>query len=405
MSDYANQFRPPARCDPMNFDTETLRIVLVVSNLLMAGALWITFFGRFRAGLGQWTAALIVQGLSWLLVAASEDVTTLIWVALANAALGYAWSLQMSALLEFHHKRTPQWLLYGPAVAAVAISVFYLNDPQARLVVTGLVLGIAYLATGVVLLRYVAAERRTRLLLAGSFFLMAAGLLWRGFTAWFEPEAIMPIYGTSPVRGVSLLAFYAVTLASSFAFLLMHKERADREAYELATTDSLTGVYNRRTFEELAEPQLSRARRARVPVSLLMLDLDHFKRVNDTHGHLAGDHVLAAFAGLVRTCLRKEDLLARYGGEEFVVLLPGTSESAAAALAERIREHVASATLRAAGREVRITVSVGLTSEAGDKLPPLEAMLARADEALYAAKAKGRNRVVSLAMPLAMATA
>ena len=389
----------------MNFDTETLRIVLVVSNLLMAGALWITFFGRFRAGLGQWTASLIVQGLSWLLVAASEDVTTLIWVALGNAALGYAWSLQMSALLEFHHKRTPQWLLYGPAVAAVALSLFYLNDPQARLVVTGLGLGIAYLATSVVLLRYVAAERRTRLLLTGSFFLMAAGLLWRGFTAWFEPEAIMPIYGSSPVRGVSLLAFYAVTLASSFAFLLMHKERADREAYELATTDSLTGVYNRRTFEELAEPQLSRARRARVPVSLLMLDLDHFKRVNDTHGHLAGDHVLAAFAELVRTCLRKEDLLARYGGEEFVVLLPGTSEFAAAALAERIRENVASATLRAAGQEVRITVSVGLTSEAGHKLPPLEAMLARADEALYAAKAKGRNRVVSLTMPLAMATA
>ena len=86
----------------MIFDTETLRIVLVVSNLLMAGALWITFFGRFRAGLGQWTAALIVQGLSWLLVAASEDVTTLIGVALASAALGYAWSLQMSALLDGH---------------------------------------------------------------------------------------------------------------------------------------------------------------------------------------------------------------------------------------------------------------------------------------------------------------
>ena len=389
----------------MTFDAETLRIVLVVSNLLMAGALWIAFFGRFRGGLGQWTGALIVQGLSWLLVAASEDLTGVIWVAVANAALVYCWSLQMSALLEFHHRRAPWLLLYGPAVAAFAICGFYIGDPRARLVVTGLGLGLAYLGSGLVLLHYMAAERRTRWLLVGSFVVMAAGLFWRGFTAWFEPETIMPIYGTSPVRGFTLLAFYTVTLGSSFAFLLMHKERADREAYELATTDSLTGVYNRRTFEDLAEAQLSRARRARTPVSLLMLDLDHFKRVNDTHGHQAGDHVLAGFAKLVRTCLRKEDLLARYGGEEFVVLLPGATPAAASALAERIRETTAASQIKGAGHDIRITVSVGVTSESGNKLPPLTAMLARADEALYAAKAEGRNKVVALEMPLALATA
>jgi diguanylate cyclase (GGDEF)-like protein len=247
----------------------------------------------------------------------------------------------------------------------------------------------------------VAAEQRTRWLIAGSFFLMAGGLLWLGFTAWFEPEAILPTSGASATPGPALFAFYAVTISSSFAFLLMHKERADRETYELATTDSLTGVYNRRTFKELAEPQLSRSRRAHLPVSLLLLDLDHFKRINDTYGHLAGDDVLREFSRLVREGLRKEDLLARYGGEEFVVLLPGTGAAAAQVSAERIREDVAARQLDANGHLVRVTVSIGVASEAGDTLPSLEAMLGRADEALYQAKNQGRNKVVTLPMQAA----
>jgi diguanylate cyclase (GGDEF)-like protein len=189
-----------------------------------------------------------------------------------------------------------------------------------------------------------------------------------------------------------------VTLGSSFAFLLMHKERGDSEAYERASTDPLTSVYNRRTFEELADAQLSRARRVRTPVSLLMLDLDHFKRVNDTHGHVAGDHVLAGFAALVRTCLRKEDLLGRYGGEEFVVLLPGATAASAGALAERIRDTVETTPVKGLGQDISITVSVGCTTETGPSLPALQDMIARADEALYRAKHDGRNRVVSLAM-------
>jgi diguanylate cyclase (GGDEF)-like protein len=379
-------------------DTLTLLVVLIVSNLLMAGAMWITFAGRFRAGLGPWTGSLIVQGFSWLLVVSRNDVPDFASIAVATAFLVYCWSLQVSALLEFHNKPTPRWLLYAPAAIAFLIVVIYVREPRARLAICGLGFGLAQFVTGAGLLYYrVSAEKRTRLLLAGSFFVMAGGLFWLAFTAWFEPEAILPTFGPRPAPGGSLLAFYAVTIASSFAFLLMHKERADRETHELATTDSLTGVYNRRTFKELAEPLLSRARRTRGPVSLLLLDLDHFKRVNDTHGHLAGDDVLEGFARLARTCLRKEDLLARYGGEEFVVLLPGAAETAALALAERIREEVANTPLRAGENEVHITVSIGLAGESGEQLPSLEGLLGRADQALYGAKAQGRNCVVTSA--------
>ena len=379
------------------FDTPTLLTVLIVSNLLMAGAMWVAFAGRFRDGLGQWTGALVVQGLGWLLIMMRDSIPGLAAIAGANALLAYCWSLQLSALLEFHKRPTPRWLLYGPVIIAFLVFFIYVREPRERLVYSGLAFGVAQLTTGIALVYLrIAAEHRTRWLLAGSFMLMAAGLLWLSFTAWFEPEAIMPTFGASTTPGPALLAFYCVTIASSFAFLLMHKERADRETYELATTDSLTGVYNRRTFKELAEPQLSRSRRAKQPVALLMLDLDHFKRINDTYGHLAGDDVLKAFASLVRTCLRKEDLLARYGGEEFVVLLPGASETDAATLGERIREEVAAHPLDANGHLVRVTVSVGVAAESGDTLASLEAMLGRADEALYVAKNQGRNRVVVL---------
>jgi len=390
----------------VTFDTATLLIVLIVSNFLMAGAMWIAFAGRFREGLGQWTGALVVQGGAWLLIAVRGGLPELASIAAAYALLAYCWSLQMSALLEFHKRPTPRWLFYAPLIIAFLVFFLYLPEPRARLAVSGLVFGVAQLITGVALLHYrIAAEHRTRWLLAGSFFLMSGGLFWLGFTAWFEPEAILPTSGEPDAPGPALLAFYATTIASSFAFILMHKERSDRETYELATTDSLTGVYNRRTYKELAEPQLSRSRRAQLPVSLLMLDLDHFKRINDTYGHLAGDDVLKAFALLVRNCLRKEDLLARYGGEEFVMLLPGTSHSAAAVLAERIREEVAAMPFDANGHRVRVTVSIGVASEAGDTLPSLEAMLGRADEALYAAKNQGRNLVVALPMPQAAAPA
>ena len=383
----------------MKFDTPTLLIVLVLSNFLMAGAMWIAFAGRFRDGLGQWTGALVVQGIAWLLIVWRDALPELGAMAAAMAFLAYCWSLQMSGLLAFHNRPTPRWILYGPVAIVFLSFLIYLREAREQLVMSGLAFGSLQFVTGAALLHFrLAAEHRTRWLLAGSFFVLSFGLLWLGFTAWFEPEIILPTTGESLTPGPALLSFYAVTIASSFAFILMHKERADRETYELATTDPLTGVYNRRTFKELAEPQLSRSRRGHMAVSLLMLDLDHFKRINDSYGHLGGDDILRSFADMIRLCLRKEDLLARYGGEEFVVLLPGAAEEAAAALAERIREQVSALPMDANGHRARVTVSIGVATEAGDTLPSLEAMLGRADEALYQAKREGRNRVVALQM-------
>ena len=323
----------------IQLDTPTLLVVLVLSNTLIAAVLWIAFAGAFRAGLGQWTAGLIAQGFAWLVLLASHNASDHGPAVIAGTLLVFGCFLHVSAVLAFYQRPIPKWLRYGLPIAALS-----------------------------------------------------------SFAVWLDVEAVVAL-GTSETFDAWLLPLHALTIVCSFAFLLMHEMRAR----ELATTDPLTGVYNRRLFKELAENELSRARRAGTPVSVLALDLDRFKRINDAHGHLAGDKVLVAFAALVRGCLRKEDLLARYGGEEFIALLPAATQSATSTLAERIRRKLANTELRAAGKNVRITVSIGVASERGRSLPPLQDLLARADEALYTAKAEGRNRVVISGTPLAIA--
>ena len=171
-----------------------------------------------------------------------------------------------------------------------------------------------------------------------------------------------------------------------------------REMYESSTRDGLTGVFNRRYFNQKLRADISFARRHRIPLSLLMFDFDHFKRVNDTHGHRTGDAVLTACATAMAKAIRTEDALARYGGEEFAIIAPATGRKGARALADRIRETVASQAVHAvdgSGAEVGITVSAGVaTLEPGTKAD-VTSMIETADENLYAAKEAGRDRTVA----------
>lgn len=171
------------------------------------------------------------------------------------------------------------------------------------------------------------------------------------------------------------------------------RKRMEQELREMATTDHLTGLANRRHFlERMREEILRMDRNPDHQAAVMMLDLDHFKLVNDTHGHSTGDTVLRHFASLVRYCLRKSDFAGRMGGEEFAVLLPDTDLQAASALADRLRKRVARIPVRTDELEIPITVSIGITSLSGRDILPDHA-LQRADEALYRAKNAGRNRV------------
>jgi diguanylate cyclase (GGDEF)-like protein len=173
---------------------------------------------------------------------------------------------------------------------------------------------------------------------------------------------------------------------------------ANHRLEELAARDSLTGIFNRRHFLDLAERELERARRAGHRTSLLLIDIDHFKRVNDSYGHEAGDEVLRGVCARLSAALRDADTLARIGGEELGVLAPETDPAAVLVVAERLRQSVASGPYAAGDARLVITVSVGAATVT-DLDEPLKSLMGRADKALYAAKAGGRNRVIEAPRP------
>jgi diguanylate cyclase (GGDEF)-like protein len=168
--------------------------------------------------------------------------------------------------------------------------------------------------------------------------------------------------------------------------------KAMKELENAAYTDALTGLYNRRHFMQLATLLLERAKRAGTPCSVLILDLDFFKNVNDTYGHIAGDEVLRTMATQIREIIRSYDVFGRYGGEEFVLLMDGAALNAAKGRAESIRERVESLIIRYADVDIRITCSVGV-AETPDGSEDIVSLLERADSALYRAKNDGRNLV------------
>ncbi|UFN50368.1 GGDEF domain-containing protein [Roseomonas sp. OT10] len=189
----------------------------------------------------------------------------------------------------------------------------------------------------------------------------------------------------------------------ALALLAVSRQRDDQLQRLLseATTDPLTGVLNRRALMALAGPALERPRRQGEPSSLVMLDLDHFKRINDGHGHAAGDAVLQQLGAVLRSASRGRDIIARVGGEEFVLLLPGEGVDGARSVAERLREDVARLIPHPGGEGHRITLSAGLAAIGpGEPVAALEKALSAADQALYAAKAAGRDRVIVASGPV-----
>ncbi|MDH5674608.1 MAG: diguanylate cyclase [Myxococcales bacterium] len=172
------------------------------------------------------------------------------------------------------------------------------------------------------------------------------------------------------------------------------EQRASRQMYELSVRDGLTGLYNRRHFDERLRGELAFAKRHRAPLSVLLLDVDHFKQVNDVFGHPVGDVVLQKVGQALRLQLRIEDLIARYGGEEFAVVARAIEVSGAHALAERLRTAVENLDLGRGDVPHRVTISIGVASQAADGITDdPEALLIAADAALYAAKHAGRNCV------------
>lgn len=175
--------------------------------------------------------------------------------------------------------------------------------------------------------------------------------------------------------------------------LVINNIRMYEKIKRFAVADGLTGLYNHRYFQEQLEKEYSRARRFNISLSMIMIDLDHFKNINDTYGHQQGDIILKGVAAIVKRCVRDIDLVARYGGEEFAIILPETPKKNALVVAERIRESVANTEFLAGNIRLEVRASLGVSGHPDDDIKTRLDLVAKADSALYRAKKEGRDRV------------
>lgn len=199
---------------------------------------------------------------------------------------------------------------------------------------------------------------------------------------------ILWVWGKSLTRAdLPIMSIFAKQIGVS-----LERARLFQEVQSLALTDPLTGLHNRRSVFELGRVEFARAQRMQRPFCCMMLDLDHFKQINDQYGHLIGDQVLQEFAKRCNNSVREVDLVGRYGGEELIILLPETDQKTSMQVAERLRHSIACKPIKVFDKEISVTVSIGVAAQ-DENTTDLETLIARADQAMYIAKHKGRNRV------------
>jgi diguanylate cyclase (GGDEF)-like protein/hemerythrin-like metal-binding protein len=233
-------------------------------------------------------------------------------------------------------------------------------------------------------------ESRARHLVTAGLGLNAGIMLPRVIGAALQSAKIVDIADNSPMQTLLYLSAFVSLILISMGYVLMIKEQADRQTRLIATKDRLTGSWNRLKVEEIAQREMARLKRHGHPVSLIMLDIDHFKSINDRFGHAVGDSVLQFVCRIMEACIRPTDLLGRWGGEEFVILLPDSGYAEAALIAQRIKYEIERGE-RPDG--IKVTASLGFAT--CQSLDSWDEWLKRADMALYLAKTRGRNRIES----------
>jgi diguanylate cyclase (GGDEF)-like protein len=377
----------------MTADVPTLLLMIIVTSLVTSGALLVLNGNQRNDGLQYWAGGLLLSALAHTLLLLYGRIPNLLTVVLGNVLLSSALASFWLAVRRFHDLAL-HWARTLALLAAIALLMWLFQHQFAsRVVVSGFTLSLqrrwccGCCALG-------AEQQRSR----GALLLVWTGPAdpaAAGRAALFFSLNIASILQSNLVQTLTFMVSFLATLVSSFGFVFMAKERADANL-RLASQDPLTGAANRRALMQALETELARASRQHTPLALLMVDIDHFKRVNDHYGHLAGDHVLRHIVGVLRQRLRASDVLGRYGGEEFMVLLPGTDLHGAAQLAEQLRQAVQAAPCEWQGQRIAFTVSIGVAASADTPADPSrtsEALLQAADQALYRAKDDGRNRV------------
>lgn len=388
----------------MLLDNRTLLFSLVIVYGMMAVSMAFVSRSGERDGLTKWSWALGLETVAWILIAIRGMVPDTVSIVLANLILAAALATKLASIYEYRGLPWSRWQCLLPVLAMMIVVVLLQQDDfRGRILYGSLVYGVQVLIMAYVLWGVEPRSGRAWQLLFISTVAFLPLFLMRAVAALVGTIEFANVQSPIAPNALQLAVFVFVVaqgIVGSIGFVLMIKERTDKESRTLAMTDALTGLYNRRAFMELAEKECTFAERNTLPLGLMMIDVDHFKSINDHYGHAAGDVALASVARILASRLRRQDTIGRYGGEEFCVLLPSTDRSGAASVGEALRRAIERAALSLAKQSISVTVSIGITTypAQGRSTTPhlLDSLFEKADAALYQAKREGRNRVVML---------
>jgi len=376
-------------------DVRSIILIAGIMSLLMAIALHFMKrnYPSSIKGLAEWAAAPVVLFVATLLFATRGVIPNLFSIVLANLLLFGGASLLYFGSQRFFGVRPSIPLWSGLAVLVLLpVAWFALIEPHHGVRVAFIATFMAALAFAHARLILSSGPHTFSTYFAGAAQLILAFAQTSRFFVSLDLPAGDAIFDNSSSSQVTYVAIYAFAiLMTTIGMILMATDRLRGELEHLATHDSLTGALNRRALIEACELELARCRRNHGVMALLMIDLDHFKAINDSHGHPVGDRVLVDFVARVKSLLRQPDRFGRFGGEEFVALLPETPLNEARVVAERLRAMIEA---KAEGLPP-CTVSIGVTVSRSDDAG-LDEIISRADAALYQAKHAGRNRIESV---------
>ncbi|MGZ4958307.1 MAG: GGDEF domain-containing protein [Methylomonas sp.] len=377
----------------------TMVIMLAVLSFMLSILLALaSIHDRGIRGLKHWSAASFILFTGFALAflrqtADSSDGIIVIGAALVSGGT----ALQLIGIYAFKKQICHCRIL----VMAIALStlqtawfIFIHPNINMRAVGNSLILATLNFASAkALLIRIRPPERTAHWLTGASFAILGSVHIARILTILSNPSAAYGLYQTTPINPLLFFTGGIIHLFISFGFIMMVNYRLSAELDELAATDPLTGVWNRRSLEHHFQHLLAHSTRHLETLSVIMLDVDYFKNINDHYGHQAGDKVLQHLSAIAKTEIRRGDYLARFGGEEFCLLLPATSVKEAETLAERLRLAYLNHPLLWQDKAIASSISLGVacSSQAGlDSASLLEA----ADTALYVAKQTGRNKTI-----------
>ncbi len=379
----------------IHFDIRSAILVAAVLNVLIAIMLLIvrkTLPADFKNSLNWWWFGLLLQPAGFVFIGLRGQVPPMVSVVLANMMIAAALACFAIAMRMFTGVRQRRAYALVLVMCAGFFAIYYSNDLLARIISLSFVHTLLLSFCARAIYRQELKITRVSHVLAGLFVIGAISMTARAIYHLLSQDPIIDIFA---MRWPTILSYGMgglLPIVGTIGFLLMCTERSQKDLLRMASEDPLTGAYNRRALAEFGMREMARARRHGTPLSVILIDIDYFKKINDELGHAAGDLALIETVRRLQNNLRSEDYLGRMGGEEFLVLLPDTDIEQAQVLAQRIQKDFANQPMTLAEQHRSITLSGGITLlSASDNF--FDDMLKRADDAMYTAKVLGRNRM------------